>query len=288
MMRAIRILMLAAAAIALQASIAWAQADEISVYAAVVDKADTPVTGLGIGDFIVREDGASREVLRVSATNEPMHIALLVDTGAAIEPHLLDLRRALQGFFKAMAGKNDIAVIGTGERPTVIQDYTQNLALLEKSLGVIYPRVGSGTYLLEALTDASAGLRRRKAQRPTIVIISTQGTEFGEQHHDAVLGAVRESGVAVHSLVLTSRGAMTRREDLEVEQTIDEGTRNTGGRRDDVLTSMALGDRLQKLANELNSQYRITYARTKALLPPKTLEVTVKRPELTVRARRWP
>jgi VWFA-related protein len=288
MTRWIRVLVLVAAAVALQASNASAQADEISVYASVVDKSDTPVTGLGVGDFIVREDGVSREVLRVSATNEPMTIAVLVDTGAAIEPHLLDLRRSLLGFFKTMAGKNDIAVIGTGERPTVIQDYTQNLALLEKALGAIYPRTGSGTYLLEALEDASGALRRRKAQRPTIVIISTQGTEFGERHHDGVLAQLRESGVAVHSLVLTSRGIMDRREDLELEQVVDEGTRNTGGRRDEVLTSMALGDRLQKLANELNSQYRVTYARTKSLLPPKSLEVSVKRPDLTVRARRWP
>lgn len=288
MTRWFRVLVLVAAAVALQAPNAWAQADEFNVYAAVVDKADAPVTGLSIGDFIVREDGVAREVLRVSATNEPMTIALLVDTGAAIEPHLLDLRRALGGFFKAMAGKNDIAVIGTGERPTVIQDYTQNLALLEKSLGAIYPRTASGTYLLEAIEDASAALRRRKASRPTIVIVSTQGTEFGERHHDGVLNQLRESGVAIHTLVLTSRGIMTRREDLELEQVIAEGTRNTGGRRDDILTSMALTDRLQKLATELNSQYRITYARTKALLPPKSLEVSVKRPELTVRARRWP
>ena len=287
-MRWIRVLLLAAAGVALHTPNAWAQAEELNVYAAVVDKSDTPVTGLSIGDFVVREDGVAREVLRVSATNEPMNIAVLVDTGAAIEPHLLDLRRSLLGFFKTMAGKNEIAVIGTGERPTVIQDYTPSLALLEKTLGAIYPRTGSGTYLLEALEDASGALRRRKAQRPTIVIVSTQGTEFGERHHDTVLAQLRESGVAVHSLVLTSRGVTDRREDLELEQVIDEGTRNTGGRRDDVLTSMALGDRLQKLANELNSQYRITYARTKSLLPPKTLEVSVKRPELTVRARRWP
>ncbi len=287
-MRRIRVLIVAAAAVFLQASMAWAQADELNVYATVVDKSDAPVSGLSTGDFIVREDGVTREVLRVSRAGEPLQIAVLVDTGASIEPHLLDLRRALLGFFKEMAGKNEIAVIGTGERPTVLQDYTQNVALLEKTLGAIFPRTGSGTYLLEAMGDVSAALRRRKAQRPTIVVVSTQGTEFGEQHHDAVLAQLRESGAALHTLVLTSRGIMSRREDLELEQTIDEGTRNTGGRRDDVLTSMSLVDRLQKLANELNNQYRITYARTKSLLPPKTMEVGVKRPELTVRARRWP
>ena len=62
----------------------------------------------------------------------------------------------------------------------------------------------------------------------------------------------------------------------------------TGGRRDDLLTSMMLTNRLQSLAAELNSQYQITYARPRMLLPPKVLDVSVKRPGLTARARRWP
>ena len=70
--------------------------------------------------------------------------------------------------------------------------------------------------------------------------------------------------------------------------TVADGTRLTGGRRDDLLTSLAFSDRLQALAAELNGQYRVTYARPKTLIPPKSMEVTTKRPELTVRARRWP
>jgi hypothetical protein len=49
---------------------------------------------------------------------------------------------------------------------------------------------------------------------------------------------------------------------------------------------MSLADRLQSLANELENQYQIVYARPARLVPPKSLEVTVKRPGLTVRARR--
>jgi hypothetical protein len=70
--------------------------------------------------------------------------------------------------------------------------------------------------------------------------------------------------------------------------TVAEGTRMTGGRRDDLLSSMAIAERLQTVGNELNNQYRITYARPPKLIPPKTLEVGVKRPGVTVRSRRWP
>ena len=63
-MRATVLLILA---MLLPASPVWAQATERTVYANVVDKNDAPVSGLGVGEFIVREDDQAREVLRVSA-----------------------------------------------------------------------------------------------------------------------------------------------------------------------------------------------------------------------------
>jgi len=42
------------------------------------------------------------------------------------------------------------------------------------------------------------------------------------------------------------------------------------------------------LLRDLEQQYEITYARTKTLIPPKTLEVSAKREDVTVRAKRWP
>ena len=81
---------------------------------------------------------------------------------------------------------------------------------------------------------------------------------------------------------------MGSREEQELAKAVADGTRLTGGRRDDLLTPMALSDRLQSLGNELENQYQIVYARPARLVPPKSLEVTVKRPSVTVRARRLP
>lgn len=266
-----------------------AQAEERTIFASVVDKADAPVSGLSAGEFIVREDDVAREVLRVSKATEPLQIALLIDTSQEIDRHLLDLRTALRAFLKQMGGKNEIALIGFGERPTVLVDYTRDIERLEKGLGGVYPRAGSGSYLLEAITEAGNGLQRRKAARPHIVVVTAQGPEFSERHHDGVLDDLRETGATLHSFVLTKQGAIRQeRSDQELDFVLADGTKMTGGRRDDLLTSMSLTDRLRSLGAELNEQYRITYARPRTLLPPKSIEVSAKRPDLTVRARRWP
>jgi VWFA-related protein len=267
---------------------ASAQADERTVFVSVVDKNDAPVAGLGAGDFVVREDEISREVLRVSAATEPMQIALLVDTSAAIDRVLLDLRLAVRDFVKTMAGKHEVALIGIGERPTVLVDYTKDPARLEKGIGSIFARADSGMYLLEAMIESANGVRKRKATRSHIVAIAARGPEFSESYHQHVLDVLRESNATFHSLMLTRTSAGVGKEEQELAMTVAEGTRMTGGRRDDILTSLAFGDRLRSLAAELNGQYQVAYARPRTLIPPKAMEVTSKRPDVTVRARRWP
>ena len=285
-MRAIVLLILA---MLLPAGPALAQALERTVYASVVDKNDAPVTGMGAGEFVVREDDTAREVLRVSAATEPLHIAVLVDTSQAMEEHLLDVRTALRSFFKQMGGKHEIALIGLGERPTVLSDYTHDPARLEKAVGSVFSRPGSGTYVLDGIVETSQGLQRRKAARPHIVVYAARGPEFSERAHQSVLEALRESGATLHTLMLNRRNLATAsREEQELAQAVANGTQMTGGRRDDLLTPMALADRMQLLANELLNQYQIVYARPSRLVPPKTLEVSVKRPSVTVRARRTP
>jgi hypothetical protein len=186
-----------------------------------------------------------------------------------------------------MGGKHDIALIGLGERPTVLLDYTRDAGRLEKAVGSVFSRSGSGTYILDGIVESSNGLRRRKAARPHIIVYAARGPEFSERYHQSVIDALRESGATLHTLALNRPGAaMSSREEQELAKAIADGTRLTGGRRDDLLTPMALSDRLESLAKELENQYQVVYARPSRLVPPKTVEVTVKRPSVTIRARR--
>ena len=284
-----RSMLLFVVATVLSANSVWAQATERTIYASVIDKSNAPVTGLSAAEFVVREDDVAREVLRVSAATEPLQIALLVDTSQAIEEHLLDVRSALGAFVKQMGGKHEIALIGVGERPTVLSDYTRDVARLEKSIGSVFARTGSGTYILDAIVETTNGMRRRKAARPHIIVYGARGPEFSERYHQSVIDALRESGATLHTLMLNKPGAaMSSREEQELAKAVADGTELTGGRREDLLTPMALTDQLKSLGNELENQHQVVYARPARLVPPKRVDVTVKRPSVTVRASRLP
>jgi Ca-activated chloride channel homolog len=270
-------------------AIALAQSPHRNVYASVLQRDGVPDTTLGANDFIVREDGVRREVLSAQRANDPLRIAVLVDTSQAAEPYISDIRLALKGFFNAMAGKHEIALIGFGERPTVLVDYTRDPGRLNEGIGRVFAQSGSGAYLLDAIVETSRGLRTREGGRSAIVAITAEGREFSYEDHTTVLDALEESNATLHSLVLTrNRGRFATHSAREREFAIGQGAELTGGRREDLLTSMSLTNRIEALAAELNNQYRIVYARPESLIGAERVEVSVDKPGLTVRASRVP
>lgn len=264
-----------------------AQAEEWTVYTSVVDQTGTPVMGLTAADFVVRENGLAREILRVSPATDSLQVAVLIDNSQEIRNDLIDLRQGLRGFVNQMDRRHEVALIGFGGPPTVLVDYTRDIKRLETGISRLFARPGTGSYLLTAIIETSRVLRKRREMRRVMIVITTQGPEFSEISYQTVLEYVRDSGAPLHSFVLRREGVSpTDPAAQEVELTLAVGTRMTGGRREELLTSMAMTSRFESLATELNNQYQVVYARPKTLVPPKTIDVGVKRPEVTVRAPR--
>ena len=256
----------------------------ISVYAGVVDQNGNTVPDLTGDDFVVREDGVAREVLKAEPASGPMQIALLVDDSQAAIDAVPQIREGLQAFIDALQGKAEIALITIGERPTSIVQYTTSADALKKGVNRIFARRGSGAYLLEGITEASKGLERRKATRPVIVALSTEGVEFSNSHYDQVLRDLYASGATLHVLALGTPAPSTTDEMRNRNVVISEGPERTGGRRDQLLSPQAIPDRMKQLAAELGNQYEVTYARPGTLIPPERVRVSARRPGLTVRS----
>jgi len=264
-----------------------AQTEEWSVFASVVDRAGAPVQGLGTPDFVVRENGMAREILRVAPASDSIRIALLIDTSQEMRSELIDVRQSLRTFVNEIDRRHEVALVGFGGPPTVLIDYTKDVKRLEGGIGRLVARPGTGSYLLSAIIDTSRTLRKRRDLRRVMVIVTTQGPEFSEISYQTVLEYVRDSGAPMHSYVLRREGVSpTDPAAQEVELTLAVGTQMTGGRREDLLSAMSMTGRLQSLAIELNNQYQVVYARPKTLIPPKTIDVGVRKPDVVVRAPR--
>lgn len=258
---------------------------ERDMFVSVVNKAGEPVLTLAPGDFVVREDGRVREVLRARRATDTIDLAILVDNSQAANAQIRDLRQGLEVFVDAMRPQSHIALIGMGERPTILTDYTSDAELLTKGIGRVFAIPGSGATSIEAVDETVKGMTKRQAERAAIVMIWLGGREFSNQYHDAVVKGLSEAGVAFH-VVTVGPGLpadISTSEGRQRELMFDRGTTATGGRRDNVLASMALPEALKAVAAELLGQYRITYARPESLIPPERIEVAVRPPDLTAR-----
>ena len=193
--------------------------------------------GSSASEFIVREDDVAREVLRVSAATEPLQIALLVDTSQAIEEHCSTCAPRCSGFFKQMGGKHEIALIGLGERPTVLST-TRAISRVsrKRSDPCSRDRAAARTCSMR-LSRAADGLRRRKATRPHIIVYS--GTRSGVQRaasrDRASTRCASRARRCIRSCSTGVASATGSREEQELAKAVRRHE-ETGGRREDLLT----------------------------------------------------
>ena len=278
-------LSLAVAALA-GAGVLHAQAIQRALYVSAVTDAGAPIPGLGPADFIVREDNIAREVLKVEPATEPMQIAILVDTSQAARDDIAHVRTALPPFIAALTTgdvKNEVAIIAIGERPTVFTNYTFNQAELKKGIDRIWSVQGSGTYLLDGIVESGQGFKKREAKRPVIVALLSEGPELSNRQHDQVLESLANNNVAFHVITMGRPSNSLSDEARERARVLDEAPRFSGGRREELLTPMALAAKLTQLADELTHQYKVTYVRPQSLIPPERVTVSAAKAGVVAR-----
>jgi hypothetical protein len=259
------------------------------MFVSVLDESGKPVPDLTPTDFVVREDNVAREVLRVVPATDPMQIAMLVDTSQAARDQISYMWQALPPFVAAMTAPNEngkrseVAIIGVGERPTILSEYSSDPAQVKKGIDRIWALQNSGMYLLDAIVETSQGLKKREAARPVLIGIATAGVEYSNRYHDQVIDPLKAIGAAFYMLPLGRPDTSLSIESRERAIVYDEGTRVTGGYQEQLLTGMALGPKLLQLADQLKHQYRLTYARPESLIPPEKITVSSAKPGLTAR-----
>ena len=257
-----------------------AQANERVLYVSAFDeKTRVPITGLGVRDFVVREDGAAREVLRVTPATSPMAVAILVDNTQAATNNIADTRRALQSFVTALDGIGPVSIIGIADRPTILRDYTTDQQQLQDGVGRVFAMPDSGATLLDAIHEISRGLQKRQEDRAAMVIVTAENIEFSTRHYRDVLDALARGGAQMHAVILnTPAGSSLDDAARNRAHVFDEGPKTSGGTRTDILTSQAFEGRLQELAAILKSQHRVVYGRPQTLIPPEKIEVSAVKP----------
>ena len=270
------------------------QPEQREMLVSVLDDSGAPVDGLRPADFIIREDGAVREVLGVGPAPDGRQVALLVDTSQAAVDATLQFRRGVTAFVEEMHEGNLLSIISFGGYPRILVEATSDLDRLRDGVGLIFGRSTEAAYLLDALAETARGFERRAADRPVIVILTTEGLDYSNTDSRPVVRQLDEGGIAMHAVVLRGRADLSLSDTsippsemqnrlLERDMVLDRGTTSSGGFRHDLQTASGTETVMRQVAAELRSQYLVTYARSSSLVPPDRVEVDVTPAGMTAR-----
>jgi Ca-activated chloride channel family protein len=262
-----------------------------TVYVTVTDKNGVPVTDLTPDDFAVKEGGKSRDVVSAAVTTVPMRIAIIVDdNGTGL------FRYGVGKFIERLQGLAEFSLSTITGQHLKLVDFTTNAADLTAAIGQLTarPSTNDGGQLLEGIFETAKDFRKRFARRPVIVALTVGGEEHSTVPAHHVLEELQKSGAALHVIAVSNsalRGtAIVQRpgalleENMNLSEVLGDGPQQSGGSRGEIVASAGLVVGLQQLAEELRSQYAVSFSRTD---PPKAndkLNVSVKRSGLNVRA----
>jgi hypothetical protein len=268
------------------------ESTERHVYVRVTGANDAPVSGLTARDFIVREDDIAREVIRVSTAPPPSHLALLVDNTGDLQPLLIELRTSLLSFvtsMTALAAPPLMTLSTVAERPTTLVDFTTSDIAIERGIQRIFPRMGSGAYLLDGIIEASQALRKAGAERPAILVfVIEHSTEFSNRLHTLVADALRDTGASLWTIELQQQGSPSMAiEARERARVVTDVTGWSGGVSRRIISRQGLPQAFTEISTAMTTRYDVVYGRPQSLVPPSRISVETRDRSHRVTAPRW-
>jgi von Willebrand factor type A domain len=240
------------------------------------EKRDEPVA-VSAADVAVIENGVARDVVSFKPDMRPLSVAILVDSSASVgSAYRLNLVDAVAGLIAELPDGAHYALWVTGDRPNKIVDYTDDRGRALVAMQHVAPQ--GGNYVLDALAEASADLKKvaREGDRTAVVAVTGTGIEFSyRDKHRAADEAAKNASLYLGIEIDAGGSEFEAR--TNVSYVLDRLARATGGLYDVVLSPMAVKASLKTAAAYLRAGYRLTYA-TVPDLKKRKLELKVARP----------
>lgn len=275
--------------------------ETVAVYVTVLDRGGQMVLGLGRDDFEISDNGRRQELTTFVSGQQPVTAALLVDTSASMTLNLELARRAAEQFVVRML-PGDAARVGTfSDRVDPGGEFTSDRDRLLRRLSDGLD-IGNPTRLWDAIDDASAALATRTGRR--VVMLLTDGIDtVSRTLFDTLFTRARADDVMVYvvqfrttararlaeeplsptaTTLFSSRGTLTPAQSIAALRRLSA---QTGGgfflldEFDDVNTTFT------DVMQELHHQYLLAFTPQRADGRVHEIQVRVKRPWLSVRAR---
>ncbi len=264
-----------------------------TVHVTAVDRKETPVTDLAPTDFVLREGGDIREILKVEPATTPLHIAIVVDdSGTGI------FRVPVANFVNQLLGRAQFTIKHVIGQAVRLVDYTSDVERLRDAVMKLGVRAETpdGGRVVEAVFDSAKEVR--DFDRPVIIVLTDTHAEYSSLPAQHVLDELQRSGAILHVIAVTrlaqlnpssvplakDKPADLLEHQLDINRVLGDGPKQTGGRRVEIGGLGGTIPELQAVGLQLRHQYLITYLVPAGEKLNQRLSVSTKRRGVALRA----
>ncbi len=264
--------------------------DVVSLNVTVTDPSSTFVRDLSREDFEVYEDGVQQDLSFFSRTQQPIALAILLDTSASMEDKLGLAQEAAIGFAHRLRPEDIAEVVDFDSKVDILQTFTNDRAALERAIR--NTRADGSTAIYHAIYISLKELKKQAAQseadirRQAIVVLSDGEDTSSILGYDEVLDLAKRSETAIYTIGLRGND-LTPRGFKEAEFVMRQLAQETGGRSFFPRTAAELPKIYDQISDELSSQYSLAYSSKNPRRDGawRRIVVRVKRPDVTARTK---
>lgn len=256
----------------------------VPVYATALDASGRLVADLAQDDFEILDNGKPVTISQFSNDPQPFTAVVMLDTSASMTEHLKLLNQAAEQFIIRMLPTDKAQVGAFNDKLQLSGEFTNDRDGLISALNDL--QFGNATRLWDGLMFSLEAFKGVDGRR--VVLLFTDGDDTASKaRFSDVVDRARNDEVMVYGIGLSvdffnGVRQVRSRPDRNLRRIAEE----TGGGSFELQKSDLLASTFTRVAQELRSQYLLAF--TPETLDGKVhkLDIRVKKPGVTVRARR--
>lgn len=248
------------------------------------------VTDLEQEEFEVFEDGVQQTVSFFSRKQQPIALAILLDTSNSMDDKLATAQQAAIGFAKRLRPEDVAEVIGFSTQVRILQTFTSDAAAVERAIRET--TADGSTALYNSIYISLKELKKIKAKseedirRQAIVVLSDGDDTSSLLPYEEVLELAKRSETAIYTIGIRPPD-LGRATFKEAEYVLRSLAQETGGRSFFPATVHELPRIYDSISQELSTLYSVAYASKNPSRNGKwrRIVVRVSRPGMVTRTR---
>jgi VWFA-related protein len=171
----------------------------VSLPVVVSDKAGNRMTNLKKDDFQVYENGTRQEITAFAVTDEPICVALMLDTSYSMKKELAKIQNAAISFVSKLHPDDKVAVFSFDNDVRLLQEFTGDRDKIKCGIRKPIPKdMDTATVLYDAVGLALKGLKPLRERKALVIFTDGIDTGSGKNTKGKTLGLATESSPPIY------------------------------------------------------------------------------------------